>query len=202
MAHTWTAQQQAAEALGLFEDRQYVPYTIYRAFNISMPPEFKVLNQTERAIAWQGDRIQPLEVMSAAAKVTTYSTLAEALGSNITAVGERLAAKRPWGTGAQCVNASQDPANTTLDTYIFEFVGDRIHEFQLFSILQRGSEKVLCNVALRTPPMVWVDKQETFNKILATFTPLEPQVAAAAAVAAATASAATAVTTATAVVTS
>lgn len=177
MLPAWDAQPRAAGAVfGLFEEQAYAPYTVMGAFNISMPADFKVLERSEQAIKWQGDRIQPLEVMSAAAKVVTYTSLAEALGANVTEVGERLAAKRPWGTGASCLNATQDPSNSSLDVYQFEFAGERLHELLLFALVTRGSERVLCNVALRTPPLLWESKRDVFNSIMATFKPVEAQV--------------------------
>jgi len=159
---------------GLFEGPNLVSYTVGGAFNISLPPDYKVLEQDNTAFKWQGDRIQPLEKMSAGAFKTEKPSLAVILGSNLTDAGLRLAAKRPAGP-ALVLGGQADPNNKSMDLYQFEFQGDKLTEIQLYAVIKNGSNNVLCNVGLRTPPLLWEEKKELFRRIMSTFTPLEPQ---------------------------
>merc|ERR550532_1425205 len=106
----------------------------------------------------RGERIQPLERMSAGAKVVNYSSLAEGWGANITEVGERLAAKRPAGV-AELGEAMGDPTGQGLDIYQFEFLGEKLAELWLVALVKKGSENMLCNVACRTPRLLWESKR-------------------------------------------
>jgi len=160
--------------LGLFEGPNLVSYTVGGAFNISLPPDYKVLEQDKAAFKWQGDRIQPLEKMSAGAFKTEKPSLAVILGSNLTEAGLRLAGKRPAGA-ALVLDGQADPNNKSIDIYQFEFQGDKLTEIQLYAVIKNGSSNVLCNVGLRTPPLLWEEKKELFRRIMSTFTPIEPQ---------------------------
>eukprot|EP00434_Breviolum_minutum_P011816 symbB.v1.2.010427.t1/scaffold655.1/size176010/14 len=183
---------------GLFEGPNLVAYTMPGVFNVSMPPEY-VLKKTAcmpwkthlefrkpidlrrpGLLAWQGDRIQPLEVMTAKSKAVQFTSLAEALGANATEVGATMAKVRPSvrvnsTVEATLVEALVDPTETGLDTYQFEFVSDFIHELKLYALLKADGKNYLCSVNLRTPALLWEDRQEKFRQIMATLTPLEVQ---------------------------
>ncbi|CAE8630242.1 unnamed protein product, partial [Polarella glacialis] len=131
-------------------------------------------------MVWQGDRVQRNEQMTAIVKAVRYETLAEALGANVTAAGEQLAAKRPdvaanRTLGSQLIEALFDPASLGLDIYQFEFQSDYLHELVLYSIVKVGGQNYLCNVGLRTPTLTWTDRKDVFGSILASFKPLELQ---------------------------
>eukprot|EP00930_Biecheleria_cincta_P047077 TRINITY_DN3256_c0_g1_i1.p1 TRINITY_DN3256_c0_g1~~TRINITY_DN3256_c0_g1_i1.p1 ORF type:complete len:306 (-),score=60.38 TRINITY_DN3256_c0_g1_i1:32-898(-) len=168
----------AAEALfGFFEGPKLVPYTVPGVFNISMPPEFVLSKEAPGLLGWRGNRIQVNEVMVAEAKAIRSNNLAEAVGPNVTVVGERLAAARPAvqpdsTIASALLNAREVPGQ---DVYIFEFESDYIHELQLFSVVKAQGKNYLCSVGLRTPALTWEDRKEIFPQILETFKPLEPQ---------------------------
>lgn len=163
-----------AEALfGLFEPPLFKVYTVQQALNISFPREYEVIQEKPDGLLIKGDRIQPNEVMSIGVRPANASTLAQSIGANITEVGERVAASR----ATALVEAKVDPYQKGLDLYQFEFRNDLIHELWLLSILKRGTENVYVNVALRTPSLLWPEKQELFGKIMATFEPLQNQTA-------------------------
>uniref|UniRef100_A0A7S2FF40 PsbP C-terminal domain-containing protein n=1 Tax=Alexandrium andersonii TaxID=327968 RepID=A0A7S2FF40_9DINO len=110
--------------------------------------------------------------MTAGAKVVSYKSLAEGWGANITEVGERLAAKRPSGI-AELGEAKAD-FGQGLDIYQFEFQGEKLSELWLIALVQKGSENVLCNIACRTPRLLWDTKKDQFNSIMESFKPLQP----------------------------
>jgi len=161
----------AQAVLGIGESPSGKAYTIAEVYSISFPPEWEVLNETTQGLILQGDRIQPLERMTAAAKVVKYSSLKEGWGANITEVGERIAAKRPSGP-AQLVEAKVDPTGQGLDLYQFAFEGDQLSELWLIALVKRGGENVLCNVACRTPKQLWETKKDTFGAVMQSFKPL------------------------------
>lgn len=165
---------------GLFEGPNLVAYTMPGVFNVSMPPEYVLKKTAPGLLAWQGDRIQPLEVMTAKSKAVQFTSLAEALGANATEVGATMAKVRPSvrvnsTVEATLVEALVDPTETGLDTYQFEFVSDFIHELKLYALLKADGKNYLCSVNLRTPALLWEDRQEKFRQIMATLTPLEVQ---------------------------
>jgi len=164
----------AQAILGVGNGPALKPYTIAGAYNVSFPPDFEVLQESPQGLILQGDKIQPLEQMTAAAKVVPYVDLATGLGANITEVGERLAAKRKSGA-AELMEATVDPTGEGLDAYQFEFSGDNIHELWLVAVVKKGSESVFCNVAVRTPSLLWDTRKDVFKSILVSFKPLEPQ---------------------------
>merc|ERR1740121_640144 len=140
-----------------------------------MPPDYNLTKRDPPLFIWQGDRIQPLEQMTASAKSASYPDLATALkGQNVTAVGLELAKARKAGA-AQLVEAKIDPTGAGLDVWQFEFEGEKMHELVLYAMLQRASGGVLCSLTLRTPSMLWESRRETFSKIASTFSPLEAQ---------------------------
>jgi len=163
-----------AEALfGLFEPPPYKVYTVQQALNISFPREYEVIQERPDGLLLKGDRIQPNEVMYVGVRPANASTLAASIGANITEVGERIAATK----GTTLVEAKVDPFEKVLDAYQFEFRNDFLHELWLLSIVKRGTENLYVNVALRTPSLLWPEKQELFGKIMATFAPLQNQTA-------------------------
>jgi len=168
------APPQARALFGFFEGGPALqPFTIFDTFNVSMPPDFRVKERQASSVVFRGDRVQPLEVITAAAKVVTYRSLAEAFGTNATKVGERLAVKRLKGKGtSRLVEAKVDPTGAGLDAYAFEFDGDFLHELELVALVRRGSENVLCNIVLQTPRLLWEDRKELFPAILGSFKPL------------------------------
>lgn len=176
-----TLQESPAMAVfGLFEGPKLVAYAMPGVFNVSMPPEYVLKKTAPGLLAWQGDRIQPVEVMTAKSKAVEFTTLAEALGANATEVGERMAKVRPsvrvnTTVEATLVEALVDPAEKGLDTYQFEFVSDFIHELKLYALLKAEGQNYLCSVNLRTPALLWEDRQEKFRGIMASLTPLEAQ---------------------------
>eukprot|EP00929_Paragymnodinium_shiwhaense_P108825 TRINITY_DN75171_c0_g1_i1.p1 TRINITY_DN75171_c0_g1~~TRINITY_DN75171_c0_g1_i1.p1 ORF type:complete len:296 (+),score=63.56 TRINITY_DN75171_c0_g1_i1:94-981(+) len=165
-----------AEAIfGLFEDDK--PYTVFNTFNVSMPQDFVLMTEDKNAgsLSWQGDKVQPLEKMGAAAKVVEYKSLREALGDNLTAVGLKFAKKRAIGSKAAVVEAVSDPGERGLDVYKFELVNDMLHEYLLFAMLKRGDDYVLSSLSLRTPALNWEFKRESFDKIVESFLPLDSE---------------------------
>ncbi|CAK0839480.1 unnamed protein product, partial [Prorocentrum cordatum] len=135
--------------------------TTPEAFNISMPPEYNLTKRDPPLLIWQGDRIQPLEQMFASAKTVTYPDLATALkGQNITEIGLGLAAKRKAGA-AQLVEVKRDPTEAGLDVWLFDFEGEKLHELVLYALVQRGPDRILCNLVLRTPRILWEDHAAT-----------------------------------------
>eukprot|EP00435_Cladocopium_sp_Y103_P040563 s467_g11.t1 len=179
-SHGCVQLSKGAAIFGLFEGPNLVAYTMPGVFNVSMPPEYVLKKTAPGLLAWQGDRIQPVEVMTAKSKAVEFTTLAEALGANATEVGERMAKVRPsvrvnTTVEASLVEALVDPAEKGLDTYQFEFVSDFIHELKLYALLKAEGKNYLCSVNLRTPALLWEDRQEKFRGIMATLTPLEPQ---------------------------
>ncbi|CAJ1359700.1 unnamed protein product [Effrenium voratum] len=170
----------ARAILGLFEGPKVVPYTMPGVFNISMPPDYVLKKSAPGLLAWQGDRIQPVEVMTAKSKAVDFASLAEALGSNATEVGERMAKVRPAvrvnsTTEATLVEALVDPAGSGLDIYQFEWISDFIHELKLYALVKGEGKNYLCSVNLRTAALLWEDRQELFRSIMASFAPLETQ---------------------------
>lgn len=166
-----------AKALfGIFEGPTMKAYSVVDTFNVSFPADFQVIKEDTAGLILQGDRIQPLEQMTAAGKVVAYSDLATGLGPNITEVGEKLAEKRPLGK-ALLVETKVDPTGQGLDAYQFEFQNDKLHELWYVAVIRRGSENVFCNVAMRTPNLLWETRKDLFQSIIASFTPLEPQAA-------------------------
>lgn len=170
------AAPQPAEAIFGFFEKPWGEFSVSEAFNISMPPGFDLISKDDpKFLVWRGDRVQPLERMTASAKVVNYPDLATALkSSNITQVGMDLAEKRKAGR-AQLADARKDPAGAGLDVWLFEFDGEQLHELVLFGLVRKGSDQILCSVNLRTPSLVWTDKREQFNEIMSTFKPLEAQ---------------------------
>mmetsp|Transcript_54480 Transcript_54480/g.122558 ORF Transcript_54480/g.122558 Transcript_54480/m.122558 type:complete len:235 (-) Transcript_54480:94-798(-) len=158
-------------AEGLLSGSAMKPYSVVNAFSVSFPSDFEVLKEDPAGYVLQGDKVQPAEQMTAAGKVVSYANLATGFGANITEVGQRLAAKRPTGA-AKLVGAKADPTGAGIDAYQFEFQGDQLHELWLIAVVKRGNENVLCNVAVRTPNLVWDTRKELFEKIIASFKPL------------------------------
>ncbi|CAK0839481.1 unnamed protein product, partial [Prorocentrum cordatum] len=164
-----------AHAIFGFFEKPWRDYTVLDAFNISMPPEYNLTKRDPPLLIWQGDRIQPLEQMFASAKTVTYPDLATALkGQNITEIGLGLAAKRKAGA-AQLVEVKRDPTEAGLDVWLFDFEGEKLHELVLYALVQRGPDRILCNLVLRTPRILWESRRDTFNKIASSFSPLDPQ---------------------------
>jgi len=169
-----------AQALfGVGDSKPFKNYSVASAFNVSFPAEFEVLSETPEGLILQGeDKIQQLERMTAAAKVVAYPDLATGWGANITEVGQRLAAKRPSGA-AELLEAKVDPTGQGLDAYLFTFDGDKLTELWLIAMVKRGSENILCNIACRTPKLLWEAKKDQFQTIMSSFTPVTaPAVAA------------------------
>lgn len=163
-----------AEALfGLFEPPPYTVYTVNDAVNISFPREYEVIQRKPDGLIMKGDRVQPNEVMTVFVKPANASTLNESIGSNVTEVGERIAERGQTAL----VEAKVDPYEKGLDAYQFEFRNDQLHELWLVGIVKRGKEDLYVNVALRTPSLLWPEKQELFGKIMATFVPLQNETA-------------------------
>lgn len=170
----------AAAVFGLFEGPSLVPYTMPGVFNVSMPPNYVLKKSAPGLLAWQGDRVQPTEVMTAKTKAVEFSSLSEALGANATEVGETMAKVRPsvrvnTTVEATLVEALVDPAEKGLDIYQFEFVSDFLHELKLYALVKAEGKNYLCSVNVRTPALLWEDRQELFRSIMASFTPLEAQ---------------------------
>lgn len=161
----------ANAVFGLFEDN-FVKAIVFNAFNVSAPKEYKLLGKDKDYIKWR-DRVQVDEEMTAAGKIVPYKSLAESpLGKNVTLAGERLALKR-FGGNTSLVEALVDPDFTGNDIWMFEFENDQVHQLELLAVVQRPTgENVLCNVALRTPALVWIDRKDLFKQILSTFKPL------------------------------
>mmetsp|Transcript_29857 Transcript_29857/g.55943 ORF Transcript_29857/g.55943 Transcript_29857/m.55943 type:complete len:268 (+) Transcript_29857:44-847(+) len=170
-----------AEAIfGLWEGPKLNPFTMSGVYNISMPPKYKLKKNVTGLLAWQGDRMQPTEVMTAKAKAVPYTRLAQALGSNVTEVGLKMAAVRPSvrigsTIEAQLMEAVVDPNEKGLDIYRFEFLSDFIHEYKLYALVSAQGANYLCSVNVRTPALLWTENKELFDYILKSFTPLEPQ---------------------------
>lgn len=160
-----------AEALfGLFEGPPpFTVYTVQDALNISFPKEYEVIQRKPDGIVLKGDRVQPNEVMTVFVRPANASTLNVSIGTNITEVGERIAEKGQ----TVLVEAKVDPFEKGLDGYQFEFRNDQLHELWLLSIIKRGKEDLYVNVALRTPALLWPDRQETFRRIMETIVPLQ-----------------------------
>lgn len=164
-----------AHAIFGFFEKPWRDYAVLNAYNVSMPPDYNLTKSDPPLLIWQGDRIQPLEQMTASAKTVAYPDLATALkGQNITEVGLGLAQKRKAGA-AQLVEVKRDPTGAGLDVWQFEFEGEKLHELVLYGLVQRGADRVLCSLTLRTPRILWESRRETFTKIAGSFSPLEAQ---------------------------
>lgn len=158
---------------GLFEPG-VKDYNVSMVFNVSFPPDFELIRDLPGFKVWLGDKVQPLEQMSAAAKVVSYKSLAEAFGPNVTEAGLKLALKRPQGN-ATLLDGQVDPQFTGLDIYQFEFENDRLHELVLYALVRKDGQNYLCNVGVRTPALMWPTRKDTFVSVMASFRPLEPQ---------------------------
>lgn len=166
-------EEEPSEAIfGFFEP--WVAYNLSEVFNISFPPSYVVVRDDPNFKVWDGDKIQPLQKMSASAKATNFASLADALGDNVTEVGLKLSLKRPEGK-ANLLDAQVDPLGTGKDIYQFEFENERIHELVLFALVIKDGKRYLCNVGLRTPAIIYIDRKSEFEQIMTTFTPWEPQ---------------------------
>mmetsp|Transcript_30642 Transcript_30642/g.55988 ORF Transcript_30642/g.55988 Transcript_30642/m.55988 type:complete len:263 (+) Transcript_30642:50-838(+) len=157
-----------------------VPATVVAsAFSVTAPSGFEVLEQTKSQVRWRGDKVQPMEGMTAAAEVTKASTLAQLFGPNVTEAGERIASTLKGSPFL--VNATtEDPTGSGLDVYQFDIVTNRYRELSMYALVRSGAKNVLCYVSVKTPAQlfedtVFVDKEATFRKVLSSFTPVEPQ---------------------------
>ncbi|OLQ13416.1 hypothetical protein AK812_SmicGene2561 [Symbiodinium microadriaticum] len=141
-------------------------------YNISMPPRYKLKKNVPGLLAWQGDRLQPTEVMTAKAKAVEFKSLTQAvLRLRIWVYVVRINST----IEAALFDASVDPYETGLDIYRFEWVSDFIHEYKLYALLKAEGKNYLCSVNVRTPALLWEENKELFEYILKSFMPLEAQ---------------------------
>ncbi|CAE7442276.1 NEK1 [Symbiodinium natans] len=165
---------QAGLPLMSFTSGGWVEYTVGGAFKVSMPDNYKVLEETSTKVVWQGDRTGQYNTMSAEVKVVDADTLDKALGMaglSIKDIGEKLSDKRPLN-GADFYGEAKLEG---VEGYRFEFVGDSIHEYVLHALVRKGSSNLLCTVTTRAAGLLWSNnnRYQTFEKIIASFTPQE-----------------------------
>lgn len=139
---------------------------------MSMPDNYKVIEQTSTKVSWQGDRTGQYNTMSAEVKEVDSDTLDKALGMgglDIKDIGEKLSDKRPLG-GADFYGVEKLEG---VEGYRFEFVGDTIHEYVLHALVRKGSSNLLCTVTTRAAGLLWADNNrfQTFAKIMGSFKP-------------------------------
>jgi len=173
-------QPQVANAALLDILASEVPETVVAsAFSVIAPSGFEILERTGSQVRWRGDKVQPMEGMTAAAEGTKARTLAELLGPNVTEAGEKIASTMKGSPFL--VNATnEDPTGRGLDVYQFDIVTNRYRELSMYALVRSGTQNVLCYVAVKTPAQlfedtVFTDKEATFKKVLASFTPVAPQ---------------------------
>ncbi|OLQ01780.1 Serine/threonine-protein kinase Nek1 [Symbiodinium microadriaticum] len=158
--------------LASFTSGGFVDYTVGGAFQVSMPDNYKVIEQTSTKVSWQGDRTGQYNTMSAEVKEVDSDTLDKALGMgglDIKDIGEKLSDKRPLG-GADFYGVEKLEG---VEGYRFEFVGDTIHEYVLHALVRKGSSNLLCTVTTRAAGLLWADNNrfQTFAKIMGSFKP-------------------------------
>ncbi|CAE7284300.1 NEK1 [Symbiodinium pilosum] len=166
----WPAQ--AGVPLVSFTSGGWVEYTVGGAFQVSMPDNYKVLEETATRTVWQGDRTGQYNTMSAEVIEVDADTLEKALGMEgmgIKDIGEKLSDKRPLG-GADFYGVEQLEG---MEAYRFEFVGDSIHEYVMHALVRKASTNLLCTVTTRAAGLLWSnnDRFQTFAKIIASFKP-------------------------------
>eukprot|EP00438_Fugacium_kawagutii_P011245 Skav211186 [mRNA] locus=scaffold884:208707:209336:+ [translate_table: standard] len=160
----------AGLALKSFTSGGFKEYSVAGAFKISMPDNYKVLEQEAMKTVWQGDRQGDLNTMVAQAKVVEEDTLDKALGlsgKSLADIGEELSNRRPFG-GSDFMGVEKLEG---VDAYRFEFVNDKIHEYMLYSLVNQGSQKLLCTVLTRAPGLLWQNgnRYQTLAKIIESF---------------------------------
>lgn len=164
----------AGLALKSFTSGGFVEYSVANAFKISMPDNYKVLEQEAMKTVWQGDRQGDLNTMVAQAKVVEEDTLDKALGlsgKSLADIGEELSNRRPFG-GSDFLGVEKlEGLGEGVEAYRFEFVNDKIHEYMLYSLVNKGSQKLLCTVLTRAPGLLWQNgnRYQTLGKIIESF---------------------------------
>lgn len=163
----------AGLALKSFTSGGFVEYSVADAFKISMPDNYKVLEKEAMKTVWQGDRQGDLNTMVAQAKVVEEDTLDKALGlsgKSLADIGEELSNRRPFG-GSDFMGVEKLEVGGGVDAYRFEFVNDKIHEYMLYSLVNKGSQKLLCTVLTRAPGLLWQNgnRYQTLGKIIESF---------------------------------
>ncbi|CAK9092054.1 unnamed protein product [Durusdinium trenchii] len=172
LATQWPAPAHAGLELKTFGSGGFKEYTVADAFQVSMPDNFKVIEEQPLKTIWQGDRSGELNTMIAQAKVVEADTLEKALGMDgldLKDIGEKLSDKRPFG-GSDFMGVQKLDG---VDAYRFEFVNDKIHEYILYALLNSGSQKLLCSVIVRAPGLLWQNNNrfQTLAKIIDSFKP-------------------------------
>eukprot|EP00441_Pelagodinium_beii_P026153 CAMPEP_0197657118 /NCGR_PEP_ID=MMETSP1338-20131121/44437_1 /TAXON_ID=43686 ORGANISM="Pelagodinium beii, Strain RCC1491" /NCGR_SAMPLE_ID=MMETSP1338 /ASSEMBLY_ACC=CAM_ASM_000754 /LENGTH=226 /DNA_ID=CAMNT_0043233421 /DNA_START=32 /DNA_END=712 /DNA_ORIENTATION=- len=187
LAALWLPFQAASEARALGEtskaaplvnfnigDKGFTEYTVGDTFKVSMPNTFKLLKESPAKVIWQGDRLGPLNRMSAAIKEVPADNLAEALkeepGISVKELGKRLADKREK-EGADFYGVLQLEDR---DAYRFEFVTEEMHEYVLYSLLKKDGKNLLCSLNVLAPGLLWTNNNRyiTLGKIIDSFKPI------------------------------
>ena len=159
--------------LKTFGSGGFVEYTVADAFKVSMPDNYRVLEQQALKTVWQGDRTGDLNTMVAQAKAVDEDTLEKALGmdgKSLADIGEQLSNKRPFG-GSDFMGVQKLEGLNGVDAYRFEFVNDKVHEYILHALVKKGSQNFLCTVLTRAPGLLWTnnDRYVTLGKIIDSF---------------------------------
>lgn len=166
------APSPAWSLFGLFDKPGLVGYTVQNAFNISHPEDVVFKQEKGDTVQWRLQRTQPLETLSARALKTKAPTLADAIGQNATQAGLRQVAQNRRGF-ARLLEAKVDPTGEGWDAVLFEIDGEVTHELDLYAMLQsEDGEHILASISVKTPSVMFVDREELFREIVASFKPL------------------------------
>eukprot|EP00419_Tripos_fusus_P012468 CAMPEP_0172667356 /NCGR_PEP_ID=MMETSP1074-20121228/8370_1 /TAXON_ID=2916 /ORGANISM="Ceratium fusus, Strain PA161109" /LENGTH=233 /DNA_ID=CAMNT_0013483845 /DNA_START=50 /DNA_END=751 /DNA_ORIENTATION=- len=145
-------------------------YTVASVFKVNFPPEWPITQKTRDGFFMQPDKTVSAEIMSAAGKVVRYTSLKDGVG-DVKDLSTRSADKMAGGEG-KVVSANFVTVGGR-EAYEMELVNNVVHEKWIVSLVPRGNDFIYCNVVVRTAPDKWDQRKATFDKILASFTPIE-----------------------------